>query len=103
MLACIERRLDPKDAVMLARLEEEYQVSVYKQLPETHVFAACNSYYAFIEDRVNTSCLHQTLVNMYCLTIGNHWKKEPNMIHLLLSIEKVHKTPLSFIITPWLT
>lgn len=28
MLACVERRLDPKEAVLLARLEEEYQVCI---------------------------------------------------------------------------
>ena len=27
MLACVDRYLEPKDAVMLARLEEEFQVS----------------------------------------------------------------------------
>lgn len=33
MLACIERRLEAKDAVLLSRLEEEYQVGKFIQLP----------------------------------------------------------------------
>ncbi|CAG9566716.1 unnamed protein product [Danaus chrysippus] len=36
MLACVERHLEPKDAVMLARLEEEYQVSRWGRVPWAH-------------------------------------------------------------------
>ncbi|XP_053605946.1 ATP synthase mitochondrial F1 complex assembly factor 2 [Plodia interpunctella] len=36
MLACIERRLDPKDAVLLARLEEEYQLIHWGRVPWAH-------------------------------------------------------------------
>ncbi|KAM3964864.1 ATP synthase mitochondrial F1 complex assembly factor 2 homolog l(2)k14505 [Aphomia sociella] len=36
MLACIERRLNPKEAVLLARLEEEYQLSRWGRVPWAH-------------------------------------------------------------------
>lgn len=36
MLACIERRLEPKEAVLLARLEEEYQLERWGQVPWAH-------------------------------------------------------------------
>ncbi|XP_013182903.2 ATP synthase mitochondrial F1 complex assembly factor 2 [Amyelois transitella] len=36
MLACVERRLDPKDAVLLARLEEEYQLIRWGRVPWAH-------------------------------------------------------------------
>ncbi|KAG6460887.1 hypothetical protein O3G_MSEX012279 [Manduca sexta] len=36
MLACINRRLEPKEAVMLARLEEEYQLSRWGRVPWAH-------------------------------------------------------------------
>ncbi|KAJ0181986.1 hypothetical protein K1T71_002708 [Dendrolimus kikuchii] len=36
MLACVERRLEPKEAVLLARLEEEYQLVRWGRVPWAH-------------------------------------------------------------------
>ncbi|XP_049868889.1 ATP synthase mitochondrial F1 complex assembly factor 2 [Pectinophora gossypiella] len=36
MLACMERRLEPHEAVMLARLEEEYQLARWGRVPWAH-------------------------------------------------------------------
>lgn len=34
MLACVERRLNPQEAVLLARLEEEFQVNCVNSLTQ---------------------------------------------------------------------
>ncbi|KAI8428072.1 hypothetical protein MSG28_002355 [Choristoneura fumiferana] len=36
MLTCIERHLEPKEAVLLSRLEEEYQLSRWGRVPWAH-------------------------------------------------------------------
>ncbi|XP_075991635.1 ATP synthase mitochondrial F1 complex assembly factor 2 homolog l(2)k14505 [Anticarsia gemmatalis] len=36
MLACVERHIEPKDAVLLARLEEEYQLMRWGRVPWAH-------------------------------------------------------------------
>lgn len=36
MLACVERYIDPKEAVLLARLEEEYQLMRWGRVPWAH-------------------------------------------------------------------